>query len=449
VRRGNLTEGNVLRAIGVLATPMLVGGILQSLQILIDLFWVGRKVGSSAVAAVAMGGTVVFLLNPLLMGVSTGTIALVSRAIGARQYDDANRAAGQSLMLALVLGVLTAVVGQFLSPVLFGLLSPPADVVANGIAYLRISLVGSFTVFVLFIGNAALQGAGDAVTPMWIMAIANVLNMALDPLLIMGWGPVPRMGVRGAAIATVMAQAVAAGVSVYWLFGGKTTLHVRLRQWRLDLVLSWRILRIGIPGAAQMLARSLMGAVMMKIVAGCGTIAVAAYGTGMRFHMLIMMPAFALGGAAATLVGQNLGAGRPDRASHAAWLATGIDAAFMAFAAIILAVWAPTLIGVFNPDASVIEVGAHYLRIVSPFYVFTAAGIVLGRALNGAGDSVAPMVITILTLWGFQVPLARWFSHLWDPATQGIWWAIVVATVLNGVMVAAWFRTGRWKHKRV
>ena len=448
MRSGDLTEGRILRAIGQLATPMLVAGVLQNLQSLIDLFWVGR-LGPAAVAGVAMSGTVLMVLYPLLMGAATGTIALVARAAGAKRFDEASRAAGQSLMLALVLGGLTGIVGWLLSDKLFGLLRPPADVVAGGVAYLRVSLFGSFTVFVLFIGNSALQGAGDAVTPMWIMATANVINMVLDPFFIFGLGVLPAMGVRGAAIATVLAQAAAATLSVFYLFSGKTPLHVRLSQWKPDLTMSWRILRIGIPGTGQMLARSLMGAVMMTLVASCGTAAVAAYGVGLRFHMLILMPGFALGGAAATMVGQNLGAGKPLRASRTAWLATGIDAAFMTLAATAMMIWAPALIRVFNSDAEVIRVGARYLRIVSPFYVFTAPGIVLGRALNGAGDSLTPMVITVLTLWGLQVPLAILFSRHWQPATQGIWWAIVVATVVNGLLVAAWFQTGRWKKKRV
>lgn len=449
MRRGDLTEGSIPGAIAVLAMPMLVAGMLQNLQSIIDLFWVGR-LGPGAVASVSMSGTILFLLSPLLMGVSTGTIALVARAIGAGQHEEANRAAGQSLMLALVLGVLSAVVGLLLSAKAFHLLQAPEEIVADGVAYLRIMLVGSFTMFVLFIGNSALQGAGDAVTPMWIMGMANVLNMVLDPLFIFGLGPFPRLGVRGAAIATVLAQAAAAAIALSWLFGGKTTLHIRRSEWRPDLRILWRIVRIGVFGAAQMVARSWMAAALMRIVATCGKEAIAAYGTGMRFHMLILMPAFALGGAAATLVGQNLGAGKPARAARSAWLAAGIDAVFMALAAVVMILWAPTLIGVFNRhDPEVVRIGAHYLRIVSPFYVFVAFGIVLGRSLNGAGDTVAPMVITILTLWGVQVPLAVKFSHLWQPATQGIWWAIAIANVLNGLLIVGWFQAGFWKHKRI
>jgi len=448
VRRGDLTEGSILGGIGVLAVPMLLAGVLQNVQSMIDLFWVGI-LGKGAVASVAMAGTVLFLLSPLLMGASTGTIALVSRATGARDYEGANRAAGQSVMLALTLGVLSGIVGLILSGPVLGLMQTPPEVLPDGVAYLRISLVGSFTVFVLFIGNSALQGAGDAVTPMLVMGLANVLNMVFDPIFIFGSPPVPAMGVRGAAIATVLAQAVAAMVAVRFLFSGRTPLHVRFSQWRPDPVLSWRILRIGIPGAGQMVARSFMSVVMMTLVAACGTAAVAAYGIGMRFHMIMLMPAFALGGAAATLVGQSLGAGKPERGSHAAWLATGIDVGIMVVGAGALMVFAPSLIGFFNSSPDVVQVGARYLRIVSPFYVFTAAGIVFGRALNGAGDAVTPMIVTIVTLWGVQVPLAIVLSHVYQPATQGIWYAISAAMMINGLLLAIWFQTGRWKHKRV
>jgi Na+-driven multidrug efflux pump len=198
-----------------------------------------------------------------------------------------------------------------------------------------------------------------------------------------------------------------------------------------------------------MLSRSLMSLVLMRIVASCGTIAVAAYGIGMRFHMITLMPAFALGGAAATMVGQNLGAGNPSRARHAAWLAAAVDVVFMVVAAVFFALLAVPLVRCFTSDPQVVTTGAEYLRTVSPFYVFAALAIVLGRSLNGAGDSFAPMVITVLSLWGVQVPLAVHFSATWAVKTQGIWWAIVLATVLHGVLITAWFETGRWKRARV
>ena len=446
--RESLTEGPLLRSISTLAAPMLVGAVLQNMQSLIDLFWVGR-LGPTAVASVAMAGTIIMVLFPMLMGLSTGTLALVARATGAGRREEASAATGQSLMLAFVLGGVSALFGWIGSDDLFRLLGASPEVTAVGHDFLRILLVGSVTVFVLFIGNAALQGAGDAVTPMVVMAISNVVNIVLAPFLIFGIGPFPRLEVRGAALANVIAQAAAAGVSIFYLFSGRTRLHVRLAEWKPDFNLSWRILRVGIPGSGQMLSRSLMAAAMMRIVAGCGTAAVAAYGTGLRLHMIILMPAFALGGAAATMVGQNLGAGKPVRARQAAWLATALDVVFMALSAVLFVALAPWLIRVFNSNPEVVDVGSRYLRIVSPFYIFSALGVVLGRALNGAGDSVAPMIITVLTLWGLQVPLALWFARLWQPATVGIWWAIGAAMAVNGLLVAGWFETGRWTRKRV
>jgi len=443
-----LTQGHLLAALAYLAWPMLVTALLQNAQSLIDLYWVGA-LGSEAMASVAMGGTVLMVLFPMVMGVSTGTVALVSRAIGAGRPDEAGAAAGQSLLLALLLGFASGLVGWFVADPMLGLLGASPHVVESGGGYLRISLTGSFTVFMLFIGNAAMQGAGDARTPMLVMASANLLNIMLDPIFIFGAWPVPGLGVRGAALATVLSQASAAAVAARMLFGRRSRLKVHPSQCRLDLALGWRILRIGIPGSGQMLSRSLMGLVMMRIVAGCGTAAVAAYGLGLRIHMIVLMPAFALGGAAATLVGQNLGAGQPERARRSAWLASGIDAAFMAFAAVVLVLFAADVLSFFNREHEVIRVGARYLRIVSPSYVFAALGIVLGRGLQGAGDTMAPMVITIVTLWGLQVPLAVLFSRLWTPATHGIWYAIALAMAVQGLLVTAWFETGRWKHARV
>ena len=437
-----------MQGIGRLAMPMFVGAILQNVQNLIDLFWVG-SLGSTAVASVAMAGTIMMVLFPMLMGIAMGTVALVARCIGAGRREEASAVAGQSLMLALIFGGLAAIAGWYVSDPLFHLLRAAPDVVTNGGMFLRISLLGSVTVFVLFIGNAALQGAGDTVTPMLIMAVSNVLNILLEPIFIFGFGPMPGLGVKGAALATILAQAAAASVSVYVLFSGRARLHMHWKYWKPNLNLSWRILRVGIPGSGQMLSRSLMGAVLMGIVAGCGTAAVAAYGIGLRFHMIILMPAFALGGAGATMVGQNLGAGHPDRANHAAWMAAGLGVIFMAVSAAIIMGVAPGLIRVFNKEPEVIQIGARYLRTVSPFYIFAALAIALGRALNGAGDSLAPMICTVLALWGLQVPLAMLLSRLWQPPTQGIWWAIVIAMTVHGLLVAGWFATGRWRHQRV
>ena len=443
-----LTEGSLLRSLHRLAMPMLIGAVLNNLQSIINLFWVGH-LGPHAMAACAVGGTILMLLFPMLMGLSTGTVALVARAIGSGQHGEATAAAGQSLMLAAVVGVLTGLLGWHYSAALVRLLGVEAAVLPDAESYLRINLLGNITLYLQVVGAAALQGAGDAKTPMWAGVIENVLNIALDPFLIYGLGPFPRLGVAGAAIASVLSQSVAAVIVVRAMFHERAHLRVTWHDWRPNLKLSWRILKIGLPGSGQLLTRSVMGAVLMRVVAGCGTAAVAAYGTGLRFHMIVLMPAFALGGAAATLVGQNLGAGKPERARAATWLATGLDLLFMLVAIFVMMTFAPALMRMFNGDPEVVQIGVSYLRIVSPFYVFAALGIVLGRGLNGAGDTIAPMVCTILALWGLQVPLAIWWAKLFTPATVGIWWAISAAGVAHGLLITGWFELGRWKKQKV
>lgn len=441
-----ISEGPLLPVIFHLAWPTLFGAVLQNVQSVIDLFWVGR-LGATAVASVAMAGTILMLLNPMLIGLSMGTVALVSRAMGSRDFDMAARATGQSLFLALVLGGISASLGWVLSAPLLRVMGATGEVLAEGVRYMRITFAGSVTVYALFVGNAALQGAGDAHTPMYLMAATNVMNIIADPLFIFGPGPFPRLGVQGAALATVLSQAVAAVVVLEMLVKGRSHLRVPFQHWIPDWRMAWRIVRIGVPGTGQMLSRGLMSMVLMTVVASYGTAAVAAYGIGMRFHFIVLMPAFALGSAAATIVGQNLGAGKPERARKAAWVAAGLDAAIMAAAATLFVLAAPWLMHFFSRDSEVVAVGARYLRIVSPFHVMVALGVVLGRGLSGAGDTLAPMVITILTLWGWQVPGALWLSRVTRPATDGIWWAIAIAFLAQGFLMALWFERGKWKYK--
>ena len=446
--RNHLTSGSLLKSILYLAGPMFVSAMLQNVQSLIDLFWVG-KLGSSSVAAIAMSGPVLMLVFPAAVGMATATIAFVSRYVGAGDTDTASDGAGQSLHMAFWAGLIIGLVGFAYAGYLCRLLGANEEVALLATQYLRVALLGSFTVFVLFIGNSVLQGAGNTVVPMCIMGLANLINIVLDPVFIFGLLGMPRLGVAGAALASVIAQAVAAGIVIFLLAGGVARLHVGFGRWRFRGHLAWRIVRLGIPSLAQMMTRSLMSVVLMRIVAASGMAAVAAYGIGLRFHMIILMAAFTLGSSASTLVGQNLGAGQPDRAHKAAWTAALLDMLIMIVAAIVVGVWAPRLVSFFDDSPEVISIGTDFLRTVTPFFVFVALGIVIGRALQGAGDTVSPMVLTILCLWGIQVPLALVLSRYFVPPTQGIWWGSAIAITVHGLLATAWFQTGRWKHKKV
>ncbi|MEI6516058.1 MAG: MATE family efflux transporter, partial [bacterium] len=289
-----------------LAGPMFIATTLQNLQSVIGLFWVGR-LGSDAVAALAMSGTVLMMLFPVVMGLSTGTVALVSRRMGEGRPVDAAEAGGQSLVVALLCGVVAGVAGWYWAGDMCRLQGATGEVARLGTQYLGISFLGCFTVFLLFIGNSILQSAGNTVIPMIAMIVTTILNLVLDPLFIFGLLGVPRLGVEGAAVAMVLAQGVGVVIVLRALAQGRGGVRISLAAWRFRLEPAWRLMKIGIPSSGQMLSRSLMSVVLMGIVAGSGTAAVAAYGIGARFHMMIMMPAFVLGNAAGAMVGQNLG----------------------------------------------------------------------------------------------------------------------------------------------
>jgi putative MATE family efflux protein len=444
LRDNKIISGNLLTGLFSLATPMLVQALLQNLQSIIDLYFVG-SLGNSAVAAVSASGTVLFILTPVLMGSSVGIIAMVSRFIGQGEQQQASRTAGQSLPLAILFGSMVALIGLFFSPELFALMKTPSEVIDAGLSYLRISLFFSFTMFILFLGNTAMQGAGDAWTPMKIMALSNIINIVLDPLLIYGPWIFPRLGVTGAAWATVIAQSLAALLSMYLLSRGR--LRLSRRDWLPNGNLCWRIAKIGLPGAGQMLLRSLMNATMFRFVSPFGTAALAGYSVSTRINVMVLMPAFSFGNASATMVGQNLGAGRPARAVRAAWTAVGIELVIMLIASITLFFAAPFFLKIFLQEPEAIHIGTQYFHVEAPFYVFSAFSIVLSRAMSGAGASMAPFLINAFTLWGVQVPLAYILSMRFG--TIGIWSAMAATQVIHAILVTGWFNLGRWKEKKV
>jgi len=441
----HLISGSLIRGILKLALPMFASALFQNIQNLIDLFWVGRMGGSSSVAALALSGTILMMVFPVIMGMATATVALVSRRIGEGRAGEASETAAQSLMMASVLGLAVGCAGSFAAVQICRMLGSSEEVTELASSYLRISFLGSFTIFTLFIGNSVLQAAGNTVIPMCAMIMANLINIVLDPILIFGLFGFPKLGIRGAALATVLAQACAAALVLRLISKGVAGIRPNRSAWRLSGKLAMRIAQVGLPSMGQMLSRSLMALVLMRIVASSGTAAIAAYGIGLRFHMITLMPAFALANAAATMVGQNMGAGNTARARTAAWLAAGIDVGLMSVAAAAMFALAPVLVGFFDSSELVVETGTAYLRVVSPFYVFVALAIVLGRSMNGAGHTLATMVFTIISLWGIQVPLAVFLSGRFDPATHGVWWAMAFAITAHGLLVTGWFLTGRWQ----
>jgi putative MATE family efflux protein len=427
---------------------MIVGNVLQNAFNVVDMVFVGR-LGADAIAAVALSGLLMQISWTLLIGVSIGTTAMVSRFYGAGELEQAGLTAMQSLTLGVVVSVLLVAFVNLLGRQVLVALGATSAVVELGRGYLGIVFNGSFTLIVFFLSSAIMRGVGDALSPMLIMAGATAVNIALDPLLIFGLGPFPEMGVRGAALATVLAQGLGTGVGLFILSTGRTRLHLRWRHYRLDFALVRRMLRLSGPGTVQGAVRSLGNLLLMRIVTSFGVLVVAAYGIGLRLDLIVMMPGWALGAAAAALVGQNLGAGKPERAERSAWVAAILYIGLLALVGGLFFVFPGPLIRAFNSTPEIVAVGSSYLRVRVAGYAFLALGLVMASALNGAGDTVGPMVILAVTLVGVQVPLARILPPLLGGRPLGVWIAVTTAFVLQGSAMGIWFLRGRWKHRQI
>ena len=445
----DLTRGGLTRNLWHLALPVMVSSALYDIFNIVDMIFVGR-LGPEAIAAVSMSGILMGLIRMVVMGISAGTVALVSRFVGSRDHLSAESVLAQSIFLAVISSVIIAIAGHFLAaPVLRGLGASP-EVVGPAAEYFRIVCYGSITMFLSIILGAGMRGFGDATTPMIALGIASLLNIGLDPLLIFGIGPFARLEVAGSALATVIARAIGSIILVVVLVRGKGGIRV---SWpaktagvgRFSFIP--RILKVGSFGALRMLSMNLSRIVLVRIVATFGTFAVAAFGIGLRLRIFVLILGFGLADATAVIVGQNLGAGHPERGERTAWLAVGYFALFLVFVSVAFLAVPRSIIGLFNDHPEVLDLGASFLIFFVPSLFFLDVSIVLGRALDGAGDTRTTMLITFLALIVLGVPMAWGFSQLWN--VNGIWGALVGSNMAQGLGVFIWFRKGRWKTKKI
>jgi putative MATE family efflux protein len=442
------TSGSLNKNIWLLAVPMVLEMGLVSLFRVVDMFWVG-KLGPEALAAITIGENIRWALSGLAMGQGIGGLAVVARRIGEKDEEGANHATLQAVILALGLALLISVVGYTLAEPMLHLLGTEAGVMPDGLAFLRVTFAGLAGFLMVPIVNSLLRGAGEARLALIVQVLAYGLGLVAEPILVFGWGPLPALGVAGAALALVGSQWVGFLLQLGILFAGRARIRIDLHQLRIDLPLMVRIFRIALPSTIQMTLRSFSRATLLGVVALYGTFAVAAYGVAARVFMTVFVPGFGLGNAAATLVGQNLGAEKPDRAARSAWLISGYNAGLMIVCSALIVPFAEPIIAAFNDTPGVVALGAQALRVFAVGYVFSALGSVLARGLDGAGNTLPAMVINLLTLWGLQIPLAWLFSSLLGWGTTGLWAGISVANVANGLIFALWFRRGRWKHREV
>ena len=438
-----ITDGRISRAILRLALPTWGAFFFHDLMGIADMFFVG-KLGKDAVAAVGVGTFMIGIIITLVQSISVGTTALVSNAFGRRDPDRAADVAGQALVMALGLSVVLAACGIPLAPTIVHWMGAEGAVVEDGAAYIRILSGGGFAMlFAIALANA-LRGAGDARTPFVALMAANVINIVLDPLLIFGLGGFPELGVAGSAWATMAGRLVAALVMARSLLSGRGLIHLRWHNLRPRWPLIARIAKIGAYSSGRVMMRHLAMLLIMRLAASFGTAALAAFGLCFRLQMLIFGPTMGFSTAAATVVGQNLGAEQPERATRAGWTAAGL--AICAAALLGAAYWlgAEHVIPVFNDDAEVVRLGSELLRWMSPSFLFMSLAMVLSFSMNGAGDTLRPMLITGTALLLFGVPLAHLLAGLWDDVS-GVWVGLFASNVLAGLLAAWTFHLGAWR----
>jgi putative MATE family efflux protein len=453
-----MTTGAITPGITKLAWPLVLGNLLQTVYNIADMFWVGR-VSPDAVAAVSLMFPLSWMFVSTAMGITAATIALVSQYVGADDDRQADRVVAQTILLTLAVSATLAVIGWLARRDLLSLIGARGAVFTESLAYIEVIFFALPLTFLFFAFRASLQGAGDTRTAMWLVLISAGLNVVIDPVFILGWGPVPAMGTRGAAWATFVSRAfaTAAGIAVLLRGGFGVKLHVR------DLVPDPTILKklvtVGYPATLDGWARSFAAVVMAGFVTPFGTAAVAAYGIGVRLMSVSWSVAGAVGQATATGVGQNLGANTPDRARRLTWVATGGTAGLLAVAAGLCIAFPEFMIGVFIDDPAVIAEGTVFLRVIAPFWAFFGATMVIQGAFRGAGQTRVAMALSLLSRWVFRVPAAivLAFSTVTIPVVGveipnagfgfgviGVWAAFSIGAFVSFLIAAFWFRLGRW-----
>ncbi len=447
-RQHDYTSGPIGQAIFLLAIPMVLEMIMESLFALSDVFFVAR-LGATAVATVGLTESMMIVVYTLAMGLSISGTAVVARRIGEKDADGAGRAAVQAILLGAIIAALIALTGSLLAPTLLRFMGAGSDVIASGTMFARVMLGGSVTAFLLFVVNATFRGAGDAAVSMRVMWLANGINIVLGPMLIFGIGPFPAMGVTGAAVATTIGRGTGLLFALYRLTRGTGNLHVRRSHVVFEPRTMLSMLRLSVNGTFQVLVGSLSWIILVRLMAVFGSAAMAGYTIAVRMVMFAMLPAWGLGNAAATMVGQALGAGNPDRAEQAVWTAARYNVAFLGLMGVIFGVFAPLIVSAFTSDTSVSRVAVDGLRLMAFGFPLFAFGMVLTQSFNGAGDTSTPTRINIGVFWLFEIPLAWFLAGHTSLGFHAIFVSIAVAySALAGVSFVL-FRRGTWRARRV
>ncbi len=442
------TEGSIGRAIFMLSVPMVLEMCMESLFGVVDIFFVA-KLGKEAMAAAALTESTLTILFAIAMGLSMGTTAIIARRIGEKNSEDAGVAAAQALILGTAISAVIGILGAWQAPELLRWMGAEPSVIATGTGYTRTIYGGSATIFLLFLLNAVFRGSGDAAVAMRSLWLANAINIILNPLLIFGIGPFPELGVTGSAVGTTIGRGAGVLFQLFVLFKGEGRVQLTLAHMKLVPDVMRKLISLSLGGMFQYLVPTGSWTALIRMAATFGTAAVAGYALAVRVVVFVILPSWGMSNAAATLVGQNLGANKPERAEASVWRAGLYNMAFLGGVGLVFLIWAPEIVSRFVSDPVVISISAAALRIFCAGNVFYAYGMVLTQAFNGAGDTYTPTMINLASYWVLQIPLAYLLAFPLQIGFDGIFIAVPVAESVLAAGAVYMFRKGKWKLQKV
>jgi len=444
----DFTKGSIGRAIFLLSVPMVLEMTMESIFAVVDIYFVSR-LGPEAVATVGVTEAMVTIIYAVAVGFCMGTTALVARRIGEKKPEEAALTAVQAILVGLIASVPAAFAGIFFATDLLVAMGMDRTVAEANSLFTAVLLGGNAVILLLFIINAVFRSAGDATAAMRVLWLANGINIVLDPCLIFGWGPFPELGIAGAAIATTIGRGVGVLFQLRILLRPGGRVRVTGKEMRIVPSLIWKLVRVSLGGIGQFIICTSSWIGLMRIMAVFGSTSLAGYTIAVRIIVFAILPSWGMANAAATLVGQNLGAGKPDRAEKSVWLSAVANMIFLGIIAVVFILYSEFFIRLFTDEAAVVAIGADCLRILSYGYLVYALGMVIVQAFNGAGDTVTPSVINFFCFWLFELPLAYVLALPLGLDEHGVFWSIVIAEATMGIVAAIVFRKGRWKSREV
>ena len=442
------TSGSIRKAIFMLSIPMILEMLMESIFALVDIAYVS-KVSVNAVATIGLTESVITLVYALAIGLSMAATAVVARRIGEKDVDGARIAAVQAISLGVVISIIIGIIGIIYAKDILALMGGEPDLIEQGYGYTQFLIGGNITVVLLFLINAIFRGAGNASIAMWALVLSNGLNIILDPMFIFGFGPIPEMGVKGAAVATNIGRGTAVLFQLGILFFGWGKIKLMAKDLVLNFKVMLNLIKVSLGGIAQFLIGTSSWIFLMRIMSEFGSEVLAGYTIAIRVMMFTLMPSWGMSNAAATLVGQNLGAKQPDRAEQSVWKTGRYNAYFMGTVSLVYLIFANTIISWFNTTLEVVKSGALCLQVIALGYIFYAYGMVMTQAFNGAGDTGTPTKINLIAFWVFQLPLAYISALVLGWGATGVFVAITSAEILIAVLAMVWFKKGKWKKVQV